>query len=181
MSQLPHPHTIAALLRQALAEGNQPRLTITSNSMAPLLRRGDVVRLASTKAASLRPGDVIVLVTPENLLTHRYWGNIADGRGIWLITRGDRPLGFDRPTMAQDLVGKVIARHRGERELSLTGGRGERLNQRLARLAARESRWLGAAPPVSVEDSCVPPVLTVPHRVLRRLLFLWARFLAVRV
>lgn len=180
MSQAPDPRTIAALLRQALAEGNQPRLTITSNSMAPLLRRGDVVRLAPSDVASLRPGDVIVLETPENLLTHRYWGNIAHGRGVRLITRGDRPLGFDRPSTAQDLVGRVIARHRGERELLFTGGRGERLNQRLARLAARESRWFGATPPASAEDSCVPPALTMPHRLLRRLLFLWARFLAVR-
>jgi hypothetical protein len=57
-----------------------------------------------------------------------------------LITRGDRPLKFDRPHIPACLVGRVVSRHRNSRVLWLDRGAGARLNQFLARVSAFEAR-----------------------------------------
>ncbi len=133
----PDPLLTAELIRQGLAQGMLPYATVSSNSMSPLLLRGDEVQIAPVNVAKLKPGNVILLARPDGLLAHRYWQTRHQPEGVFLISRGDRLPKFDPLTSEDCLVGLIIARRRDSRQLSLTNGPGSWLNRRLAAL----SRW----------------------------------------
>ncbi len=129
------------MLRQSLAAGGHPHLTVISNSMAPLLQVGDQVVVSSTTADALAPGAIVVLASQNGTLTHRYWFTTTEDGQVWLHTRGDRPSQWDAPHRADSLIGRVTARERQGELLDLTDGRGLRLDGRLQRLAAYDN-WL---------------------------------------
>lgn len=139
----PDSSHLTALLRDSLQNGRQPYLTVTSNSMAPLIRAGDRI-IITAAGANLQPGDILTFETSSGLLTHRFWGFLpGNGREQpQFITRGDKPLWFDPPLEPAHLVGRVCARQRGERLLDLEKGRGRWLNHHLAWLAAFENRGI---------------------------------------
>lgn len=171
MTNTPMP-LIVDMLRQSMADGQTPFLTITSNSMVPLLKTGDQVGLAPAELDELAAGDIITLVQGAHLLTHRFWGRDDQGRPF---TRGDRPLTPDKPGAAGQLLGRVIVRRRHDRELSLHTGAGRRLNRHLAWLIQVESYLLTghaltpAAPPMPPEKQ-----RTLPVKLIRRAFFIWA-------
>lgn len=144
MSNLQHG-VVVGLLKEGMARGTIPFLTVTSNSMSPLLRKGDEVGLRSVVTSELRVGDVLVLQERDGFMTHRYWGTIQEKGQTKLLTRGDRVLQFDRPWAAQQLVGRVVVRRRGHERLWLDRGRGRRLNSWLTRLARWENRLFSGA------------------------------------
>jgi len=127
----------AELIKEGLTQGKLPYATVTSDSMSPLLLRGDEVQIAPVNAAKLKPGNVILLVKPDGLLVHRYWQTHHLPEGNFFITRGDRLPEFDPPTLEDRLVGEIIVRRRDSRQLSLTEGPGCWLNRRLTVI----SRW----------------------------------------
>jgi signal peptidase I len=129
----------AALLRESLHKGEQPRLTISSSSMTPLLRRGDEIILESVTVGQLRPGDILTLTTDSFLQTHRYWGQWQEAGDSYLLTRGDQPLLFDDPWPETALIGRVAARWRLGKMLPINKGWGQWLNRQLTRLATAES------------------------------------------
>lgn len=131
---------LADLLRQAMNEGKKPFLTVISNSMSPLIRRGDQIQIEQATAENLHPGDIILFLGPANLITHRYWGNLSHENQAHLVTKGDRPQHFDQPFKPANLIGQVIGRRRNKRFLNLSNGRGGWLNRHLANLAKFEIR-----------------------------------------
>ncbi|MCL4267410.1 MAG: hypothetical protein KJ069_29805 [Anaerolineae bacterium] len=143
----PDPQELTALLQKSLQDGRQATLTVTSNSMSPLIRRGDQVMIAAL-TRPLLPGDIITFRTESGLLTHRFWGYVPDEEPPLLITRGDKPMVFDPPTPAANVVGQVIMRQRHGRWLHLGQGNGLWLNRHLCRLAASDN-WglMGGTPP----------------------------------
>jgi hypothetical protein len=135
--------TVSTLLREALSKGKTPYLTVTSNSMSPLLRRGDQIGLSFCQIENLTAGDLVVMTGGEQLTTHRFWGTYErDGR-IWLLTRGDRPLIFDPPWTAEQYLGRAAVRRRDKRSLWLDHGTGGWLNARLNQLARLEGALFG--------------------------------------
>ncbi len=162
---------LASLLRGSLERGETPRLEISSNSMSPLLRRGDKILLETITPEQLKSGDIITLVWPESLVTHRYWAREGEPPAQRLWTRGDRPLVFDKPWPPEALIGRVNGRSRNGRTLSLTNGIGRRLNHHLAWLADLEFRWWGQS---------TRPQPNRPHwirRGIRGLIYAWAIFI----
>lgn len=146
---------LADMLRSSIQQGQLPTLAVTSNSMMPLLMRGDEVTLTALPSEAPLPGDVITFLSGQSLVTHRFWRtDLRDGRTYWL-TRGDRPLQFDPPFLPEQAIGRVDARHRNGRTLFLSSGAGAKLNRHLAALA----QW---------EQRCHP------NRLLHRLLLAWA-------
>ncbi len=129
---------IAEMLREGLARGDMPFLTISSGSMAPLLKAGDQVGLEAVDPLQLDAGDIVTLAPEGDLLTHRFWG----WEGSRLRTRGDRLLMIDPLWPPDCLLGRVIVRQRNGRTLSFTSGKGQRLNRHLARLNLSESHFL---------------------------------------
>jgi len=130
---------VVDLLRQSMAQGQTPFLTVSSSSMTPLLRTGDQIGLEPITPQHLRVGDIVTLVNEADLLTHRFWG-WENGR---LRTRGDRPLQFDPLWLPDKLLGRVVVPRRSGRSFSLTSGRGQRLNCHLSQLVLVEGRLMG--------------------------------------
>lgn len=184
------PALLADLLREAMNQGKHPFLTVVSNSMSPLIRRGDQIQLAPATAEQLQPGDIIVYFGPANLITHRYWGFLLDQGQTQLITRGDRPQHFDKPFSPTSLVGQVIGRRRKRRFLNLAKGFGRWLNSHLARLARLEIRLFAASPAQSPAVQAHLPTSGGRFSrstngflilLIRRLLYSWAIILTMLI
>jgi signal peptidase I len=182
------PALLADLLREAMRKGKLPFLTVVSNSMSPLIRRGDQIQIAPKTAEQLQPGDIIVYKGPANLITHRFWGFLSEKEQTRLVTRGDRPQHFDSPIAPANLVGQVIGRRRKQHFLDLAVGRGKWLNNHLANLARLEIRLF--AKPISLSPSSQvqlpksgghlsnsPNNLLI--RFIRRFLYSWAIILTL--
>ncbi|NHZ72680.1 MAG: hypothetical protein GWP17_06325, partial [Aquificales bacterium] len=136
------PSTIADIVRDSLAKGQNPRLVVTSNSMAPLFWADDQVILEAVQPEQLHSNDIITIVESRNgdhsLLTHRIWARHDNG----FITRGDHTRSFDEPCPAEAVLGRVIGRTHKQRTLMFQSGLGQWLDDYLAALARREYRWL---------------------------------------
>ena len=150
MSEL-DPSLIVDLLQDSMAKGKFPYLNVISNSMAPLVRAGDQIRLAPRSVEALVPGDVVVIRGSSELVTHRYWGIIDIKNSIQFITKGDRPQHFDPPNDIDTLVGLVIARKRNGKLLELKNRYGRWLNRQLTRLAAVDNRLFASGVQVSAD------------------------------
>ncbi len=171
------PSVVAELLRDGMKRGQRPYLTITSGSMRPLLHIGDEVQLEPVYPAELQVGDIVTVVAPVTLLTHRFYGWIEREGENWLLTRGDRFLTFDSLWHPEHLVGRVFARRRQHQRLLLRGeGRSGWIGRHVAHIAAAEGHLF--SPPNTPEGLPSPPLprqsassLLVVQ--IRRLIYLW--------
>lgn len=139
----PELSIVASLLQDSLVAGHIPYLTVTSGSMAPLLRIGDQVGMQQVALEHLRLGDIVVVCHLDVLLTHRFYGmrhNAAGELDGYYVTRGDRLRGYDPVWNKHQLVGRVVVRRRGGQLMWLDYGRGLWLNRRLAQLAQVEQK-----------------------------------------
>lgn len=170
-----NPSTIADSVRDSLAKGQQPRLTVTSNSMAPLFWANDQVILEAVQPEQLHPGDIITLIDQTGLLTHRIWAQRDNG----FLTRGDHALNFDGICESDAVVGRVIGRIRKQHMLSFQDGWGRWLDGYLAALARREQQWLTGSQeaPTGVE----PVAINKRTKFVHSLFFSWAIFITLVV
>ena len=139
------------LLIQSLQQGARPFLTVTSNSMSPLIRQGDEIQVVLVSHDELDAGDIIVVGDADGFLAHRYWSTYSGDGVSYLVLRGDRITNFDPPYPTSQLIGRVNARRRNKRTLDLSHGIGRRLNLILKNVAALavplpRSLRLGTAP-----------------------------------
>jgi signal peptidase I len=157
------PLTLRDMLRNSLAKGQHPRLTVTSNSMAPLFEVGDQVILEAIQFEQLQTGDIVTLVDEASLLTHRIWAIQETA----VLTKGDHALIFDKPAPQSTILGRVIGRTHKQRTLSFQNGPGQWLDQYLTNLVRREYRWL-----TGTENE----LGSINSRILfiHRLFFMWA-------
>jgi signal peptidase I len=183
------PAVLSDLLQLGMEAGNFPYVTITSNSMAPLLQVGDQVRVQPASPEQLRPGDLIMVEGTAELMTHRYWQTWEHNGHRYLLTRGDRLLQFDSPWPTSRLVGRIISRRRRQHHLDLDAGPGRWLNHRLAGIITLEMKLLtGQSQPAADHYQNHLPRLRAANgqpyywvRLLRRLLWLWAALLSAIV
>jgi signal peptidase I len=181
---------LADLLRQAMNEGKHPYLTVISNSMAPLIKRGDQIQIGPVTAETLQPGEIVVFLGPAQMITHRYWGYLAETNQTRLVTKGDRPQHFDEPFAPAKLVGRVLGRRREKKVLDFVNGSGGWLNNQLAKLARLEIRLFSKSPAHSTPAQAqLPPVSErfsnnstgLFIRVFRRFSYSWAIILTLLV
>jgi len=171
------PSVVAELLREAMKNGQRPYLTITSGSMRPLIHVGDEVQLEPVCPADLQMGDIITIVAPATLLTHRFYGWIEKGNQNWLLTRGDRFLTCDSPWSDEHLVGRVFARRHHNQRLPLREGRGRWIGRHVAHIAAAEgslfspSHTPGGSPSPQEQQQRTFSSLIIIQ--VRRLIYLW--------
>ena len=111
------------------------RLTVTSDSMRPLLRAGDGVVVQPLDPHALRPGEVIVAQHGSEWITHRLV--VVDERG-WHM-QGDNARYGDEPASAAEIVGRVIAIERGARTIDLQQARWHAIGRRINRV--QRAQW----------------------------------------
>lgn len=116
------------------------RLTVTSDSMRPLLRAGDRVVVQPIEPHALRPGAVIVVQRGGQWITHRLVA--VDERG-W-HTHGDNTRQADEAAGAAEIVGRVSAIERGEHTIDLQQPRWRAVEQRINRVQRLQLRVLAA-------------------------------------
>lgn len=85
---------------------NYPMAAITSGSMWPALKEGDLVFIQGIKKEALQIGDIIVFRNQENgtLTIHRIVRLDDDA----LVTKGDANFTEDEPTKYEDVVGRML-------------------------------------------------------------------------
>jgi signal peptidase I len=142
-----HNKAVEAAVRGGLAAGHGLLPLVASQSMSPLIRSGDRVRVGQAEPGALRPGDIVLFAAVDgSLVTHRYIGSACVAGDTLLHTKGDRSLVPDTPWPAAGLVGRVEAILRGEKELDVGRGRGYLVHRLLALLMTRGGAWINRLP-----------------------------------
>ena len=186
--------SLGELLKESLREGKTPILTVISNSMAPLLQRGDQVGLQAIDLTQLESGHIVTFShhhQPGEMITHRIAG-IAQVEGkTKLITWADRTLMFDPPIEIDDVIGRVIWRIRKGHRILLDQGRGLWLSNKLSKLATTEVMWITKLniynDDLSLEAIARSDILRVHGkkvlwvRIYRRINSIWAKTLTALV
>jgi len=103
-----HTSHFVALIADALLQGQIVTLKVVSGSMYPVLRVGDRVFVEFVTPTSLHIGDIVVLSTDEELLTHRFLG----WHNGMLLTKGDAISIADVYRHPPRLLGRVIGYER---------------------------------------------------------------------
>ena len=115
------PDLVAPLLRDLGAEGGSAEFPVRGNSMRPMLRDGDQVRLAPVTDAGVRLGDVVLRVDPAGPILHRVVGRWPSRDGWRILTKGDGACRLDPPLPPDRLVGRVVVLVRGSDVRRLDG------------------------------------------------------------
>ncbi len=100
---------IAALIPKALSyllQTPYPIATITSSSMWPTLKRGDMVTVKHVEPEKLREGMIVVYKDSESkgFVIHR----IVEIEGDEIVTKGDANEIEDEPVPSSDIIGSVL-------------------------------------------------------------------------
>lgn len=148
------------------------RLTVISDSMWPLLRAGDAIRVQPIEPAAMRVGDVVVVRRGADLITHR----LIDIDGDQWVTRGDNAVFADAPAPRAACLGRVSAIEQDVNSIDLAQPQWSRLNRRLGQIGRvqwRISRWLRLTPtstPLAIRLAWLMalPFRAVTHRLVMR-------------
>lgn len=107
----------APLVVEILAGGGFAWVRESTDSMAPLVRAGDRLRLAAVDRAHVRPGDVVAYQRGACLVVHRVLA--CDERGV--VTKGDALPERDEPVDWETVVGRVVTVAAGGKLREVTG------------------------------------------------------------
>jgi signal peptidase I len=119
MKDLQYQKIIDHLILRQLRDGKGVALRVSGNSMYPLIRQGDSIRLEKCTAGTLAIGDIITFKKDGNYFTHRLVWTTKRANGIRLITKGDNEINTDSPVSPNHIVGKAVAIKRANRTLHL--------------------------------------------------------------
>lgn len=125
------------------------RLKVTSESMRPLLRVGDVVVVQPIDPRTLQPGEVVVVRRGGEWITHRLV--TVDEHG-W-HTHGDNTRYVDETAREDQLVGRVIAIERADQTIDLQQPRWRAIDRRINRVQRVQLRMFATARTMSSAPS----------------------------
>jgi hypothetical protein len=109
---------IASLFIQALREGQSLWFRVASNSMFPLLRKGDEVFIQPVQACEIRLGEIAAFETSSGLVIHRIISIQHTPTGLRLLQMSD----VERLTSwvkEQAVVGRVVNIRRADKQIDL--------------------------------------------------------------
>lgn len=98
--------------------GRKHLVPIAGRSMLPFIQDGDRV-LVAHGCADVRRGDVIVFRRGGRLIAHRVLRIHRRESEPIFITKGDNIRRFDPPVSASEMIGRVVAVERGDRQMAL--------------------------------------------------------------
>lgn len=124
-------------------------LTVSGNSMAPVLKKGDRITIERCTYTDTRPGDIVLCKLNNMLRVHRLikhfktkkeYGRYPSDTNL-LVTCGDAFLRCDYPVPVDSVCGKAVKRIRDGKEKNLCGV-GDYLKGKLIVLRGRFSFFL---------------------------------------
>lgn len=122
------------LVKEKIDSGRISDFEISSSSMFPFLKPGDMASVKRAKLQDLKKGDIIIYKRDDYLCVHRY---IHPVRDFLFIAKGDNLPYFDQlPISAEQLVGKVIAVRKGKKVINLERASWKIINYLLASISA---------------------------------------------
>ncbi len=97
-----------ALWCASLAKAGSGILTVQGGSMEPVLPEGTQVMVAKTDPSDVQPGDVIVIVSDDTLVTHRVIDRHEVDDRLVFVEKGDAEKGH-RTIDSRSIIAKVVA------------------------------------------------------------------------
>ncbi len=116
------PEAIRQLFIDLLREGYIIRSWAVGESMAPCIKKGDLLVVKPIAPGEAEIGEIVAFRKEEShsvLTTHRVVAQGKDQGQCYLITKGDRNLYRDFPLSPQDVLGKVVGIERRGQLISL--------------------------------------------------------------
>ena len=128
--------------QEARTKGASLSFRVVSGSMSPLIKAGDLVRIARIEPSRIAIGDVVAVQEGQEVVVHRIIARRWSGEDLLFCHRGDAGVG-SRTVSAQDLIGRAYSVERGQQQIRLDSRRqiiGSRLLGWLLRLDDRFRR-----------------------------------------
>ena len=133
-----HFWVVTQLVSEHLAKEGEAILQVTSESMSPLIRINDLVRIRNVSAQDLRCGDIVVIQKGDEYITHRY----LEKQGKMWLTRGDNLVLPDPPIHENQYIGKVVEIQREGWVFDLSHPRWVKFNHHLGWLSLANIKWI---------------------------------------
>ncbi|MFH0880963.1 MAG: S24 family peptidase [Lentisphaerota bacterium] len=124
MTETPVSSSVTGLVAGELRSGKSVRLEVGSSSMAPTLKPGDILTVTPLGARPVRCGEMVVMRCEAELLAHRVLRILEDGGNRRLVCCGDRSGTADLPVAAEQILGRVTMRTRGNKTIRFDSGWG---------------------------------------------------------
>jgi signal peptidase I len=152
-------------------------LPVEGRSMLPLLREGDRVLIAHSR--SIRVGDIVVLQSMDELVTHRVLEirNTNSGERV-LLTKGDHVSSMDPPVPETKILGRVVAIRRGPKRMCLDTPAQFSIGHAIAALMRLQAELYRSASDKKTGVISYPAIIA--EKSLSRIL-LWMGYFSVRV
>ncbi|HTW25062.1 MAG TPA: S24/S26 family peptidase [Candidatus Baltobacteraceae bacterium] len=132
-----------ALAEEVLRSYGRLRMVARGSSMVPSIFPGDVLVIKRDPLARLRPGHIVLASRDGRFFAHRVVRLTALGGKPRVITRGDALNQNDPAFLHDEILGRVTAVIRGQKNIQLVG-EDDLHNKRFLRWAIRNSRRVAA-------------------------------------
>ena len=119
MGNLPYQKIIDHLIREELGNGKKITLRVSGNSMHPLIRGGDSIRIERCAPEVLGIGDIITFKRNGTYYTHRLLRIVTRGSVTRVMTKGDNEVNVDPPVSPDQILGRVTFIQKKNRTLYL--------------------------------------------------------------
>jgi len=100
---------------EALRSCGTVRVKARGASMLPSIWPGDLLTVHSVTQDEVIPGDIVLVLRNQRCFIHRLVDRQPQENCVVLATRGDAMPDNDPPIAATELIGRVVAIHRGNR------------------------------------------------------------------
>jgi signal peptidase I len=145
-------------------------LPVLTDSMSPLIRPGDRVRVSRVAPGEVRFGDIVVYKRDDDLIVHRVLKRWRTAEGVYFSEKGDAGSVYGLVN-GESIVGRVIGLKKGTRTYDLELPPGRTANLIIAawcKIAAAGINRLGPSP---------SPVVTGAKKVVHKLINVTSRSL----
>ena len=92
---------------------------VSTSSMTPVLRPGDVITVRKAPVDKLAVGDLVVVISGGTMIVHRLLRKRRSENGLLLVTKGDRHSHKDPPWDLDQYVARAEAVHGNRRRINL--------------------------------------------------------------
>jgi hypothetical protein len=107
------------LAEEILRSFGSVRFAATGCSMLPTILPGDTLMVERVSPAAFLVGDIALVGREGRLCAHRVV-SLPERQNEFWVTRGDAMLGPDRPVLAGELLGRVIAYIRAGKKVAVS-------------------------------------------------------------